>query len=376
MEHLNIKAIKLIKTTKNRANYFLKFILLLASLQLFTNNTHAQTNACGCTPITTTDIFIYVASCTPNTCFPNTTFTGCNCGDPESYIILEYTKVTCGTDIGIMLSKETYIGPNYNTLPSGPPYMPGNSTYNIGHDIILARQALVESFGLTTHTWVPNNFSFVYPAGCKALTQTIYPSPAKCYNFFGEGPNAGQVSSIVDLSQYPVTEMVNCPGDNCCKLNYTYDPMTNKTKFANFEQTINCEGQVPTIQNTKDYICQDEYGMTVVYTGQVQVIGDCKSYCNADMSLLFKTSGTKDFIPLPSPLDFKILPIPAKDFITFSTSENIWKIEIYSTEGKLLEKKVELKNNSMDISKMATGIYYVRVYFNDASVRSIKIIKE
>jgi hypothetical protein len=379
MKNLNSIKNKVFSPKETKIRLFTQFALLLLFTQLFSYKINAQTNACGCTPVTTTEFFIYVSECkdpiTGNHCPADPTNTGCTCGDPESYIILEYTKVTCGNDVGIMLSKETFVGPNYNTPTTGQPTVPGSSAYNIATDIIYARQKLIENIGLATLPWLPNNFSFVYPAGCKALAQVVYPAPALCYYRFSEGPNAGQIRAVVDLSKDPVIELLACEGDNCCKMNYNYDWVKNKIKFVSFQEIINCNVPPPTV-STQDFTCPDINGNPVTYTGQVQVTGKCESYCNGDMSLLFKTSGTKNYVPLPNPMDFSITPIPAKDFITFSTLENIAKIEIFSNDGKLVDHKTELKSNSLDISKISKGIYYVRVYSNDPSIRSIKIVKE
>jgi hypothetical protein len=375
MKNLKINKNKQIKLMIKNIKRFNQIILLVLFIQLFSYNTNAQSNACGCTPVTTTEFFMWVKTCTgAPSCKPIPPLqTDCNCGSPESYIILEFTKVQCGKDVGIMMSKEIFVGPDYNTPTIGQPTTPGSSAYNIGKDIISAREALIQYLGHTTA--LPSIFSFVYPAGCKALSQVVYPSPALCYYRFREGPNVGQISAIVDISKDPITELLPCQGDNCCKMNYSYDFVKNRLKLVSFQEILSCDVPPPTV-STQDYTCPDINGNPVTYTGQVQIIGKCESYCNGDLSLLFKTSDTKDYEPLPNPLDFSISPVPAKDYLTFSTSENIGKIEIYSNEGKLIVKKAELINNTIDISKINKGIYFVRVYFNDASIRSIKIIKE
>lgn len=88
------------------------------------------------------------------------------------------------------------------------------------------------------------------------------------------------------------------------------------------------------------------------------------------------TTGTNSFIPVGNPLDFNIAPTPAHDYVTFSDTKNIDKIEIYDMAGKKVIDQKTFDNNTLSVSNLSEGIYNVRVYFSNTTIRTIKIVKQ
>jgi Arylsulfotransferase (ASST)/Secretion system C-terminal sorting domain len=72
-------------------------------------------------------------------------------------------------------------------------------------------------------------------------------------------------------------------------------------------------------------------------------------------------------------LDFNIYPNPVSNTLNVQSKENILKIEIYNPLGKLV--KANLNSNSLNISNLSSGIYFVKVYSHKA-VKVRKIIKQ
>ncbi len=71
--------------------------------------------------------------------------------------------------------------------------------------------------------------------------------------------------------------------------------------------------------------------------------------------------------------DFKIYPNPVSNILNVQSKDDIFKIEIYNPLGKLV--KANLNSNSLNISNLPSGIYFVKVYSHKA-VMVRKIIKQ
>lgn len=71
-----------------------------------------------------------------------------------------------------------------------------------------------------------------------------------------------------------------------------------------------------------------------------------------------------------------ISPNPTKDIFKIKANEILGKVEIFDTTGKLV-KKVQPTNleESINISELENGVYYLRIYSNSGFLKSDKIIK-
>lgn len=71
---------------------------------------------------------------------------------------------------------------------------------------------------------------------------------------------------------------------------------------------------------------------------------------------------------------FTISPNPTTDFINFKTNVEIDTLEIYSVSGNLLFKENRLNENSLSLSHLSSGIYFVKAYSLNKS-ETKKVIK-
>ncbi|MDP1726034.1 MAG: hypothetical protein Q8M15_04570 [Bacteroidota bacterium] len=115
------------KQLKKLQDYVTKFIslnlfLLAVTLTGFIANSNAQSNPCGCTPVSTVKWLILVTECPPPPCAPAFDDTECGYTDPngnwvacsiQSSVIIEYLEVTCGSNTAIMFRSARFSGSKY-----------------------------------------------------------------------------------------------------------------------------------------------------------------------------------------------------------------------------------------------------------------------
>jgi hypothetical protein len=324
---------------------FLKSILILLLTIIFSNNSiMAQVNPCGCKP--TSSIL--------------TTTVEVGGSGTGNFITVEFTMVQCDPNVGIIFNKATGFSTN-------PPY-----TY-AGPNFILDYRAIQE--GLLAQYGAGANMAFTYPAACQAVAEITYP-PVTCYTFALEGPLAGQGI------QYPlnrVLQSVDCDGESCCMQNWIFDPSTYQYQLEKNNPVMLCDASnPPPMGSNYTMTCQDRSGAWVTYTGALtSIIAPCYSFCDpGTLSTMFTTTSAKEFKAIQPQSDIKVSPIPANNHITFSEIKNIKTILVFDINGKKVLEQAIFDGNKIDISLLTKGIYFVKVFFKDASLRTIKIIKE
>ena len=83
------------------------------------------------------------------------------------------------------------------------------------------------------------------------------------------------------------------------------------------------------------------------------------------------TASTEDIFAA----NFSVYPNPAKNLINISTVKSIEKAEIFSIIGKRVVSTTSLKNNKIDVSSLAKGVYILKLVSGDV-VGTRKIIIE
>ena len=83
------------------------------------------------------------------------------------------------------------------------------------------------------------------------------------------------------------------------------------------------------------------------------------------------TASTEDIFAA----NFSVYPNPAKNLINISSVKSIEKAEIFSIIGKRVVSTTSLKNNKIDVSSLAKGVYILKLVSGDV-VGTIKIIIE
>ena len=73
----------------------------------------------------------------------------------------------------------------------------------------------------------------------------------------------------------------------------------------------------------------------------------------------------------------KIYPNPVKDIINISNKEELDNVMIYSVSGQLqMQEKVSGKSAQLDLSKLAAGIYLVKISDKSSKIQTVKVIKK
>ncbi|MEO0090349.1 MAG: T9SS type A sorting domain-containing protein [candidate division WOR-3 bacterium] len=71
---------------------------------------------------------------------------------------------------------------------------------------------------------------------------------------------------------------------------------------------------------------------------------------------------------------FKIYPNPANSYFNISLLENVDRLKIYDISGRLVKNiKISNKRNSLSLSDIKTGIYFVRVWQFTRKINNKKI---
>jgi len=336
--------------------------LALIGLMFFSfNPLLAQvTNPCGCTPQTTEKFYVHATEC-PNSVPSNNKCFDANGNEeaPTSFVVIEYTEVNCGGTISIQFKAAHFYGTKYS-LPVG--------YSNQSADYKAAQSALLASLGTSV-------MSFVYPSGCQTLAEVSFPTPSPCYWFEIEGPNAGQIIGSIDLGNpSPVLKLVPCDGENCCKLDYRYNTTTGRVELISFPSNQPCPVSPPP-NGTIEQTCLDVNGNPVTYIGTITYPNSCESYCGADLNTLFKTTKKGKLMSF-DPNQLSLQPVPAAEKVYFNSTDYISKIEVFDINGKYYEGNFRRDEKNYDISELKSGVYFMRVKFEDGNLRTIKFIKE
>ena len=71
--------------------------------------------------------------------------------------------------------------------------------------------------------------------------------------------------------------------------------------------------------------------------------------------------------------DFSVYPIPTSGILTIKSNTAIVQIEIYNQLGQLVLSNTD--QNTIDISKVSQGIYFIKLMDENGNIGSEKVIK-
>ena len=69
-------------------------------------------------------------------------------------------------------------------------------------------------------------------------------------------------------------------------------------------------------------------------------------------------------------------PNPVKDYLTIKAKQKIENVNIFSIVGQLVMSNVKLTNGQVDLSKLAPGVYIVRLSLEGGKIEKFKVIKK
>lgn len=289
----------------------------------------------------------------------------------SAYAILSMKITTCGQFSGVSFGSMSIVDNRaYYVANYGPPDFPCNlpSPATIFRDI---RARYIQSTGSQPMAWV-------YPIACLSMVQVEWPAGANLYYFPPEGPN---MNVGVGGPLIKTTEFLPCNVQACCRYIVQYDSVRDRIRTIYSPDSIGCNGARFTATTfTRSGL--DSNKRPVTYTGKVVRADPCQPYCVLHPSFKVDTRPSRDqvtvtsFQAMPDPMDLTVAPTPAHESVTFSSMENIERIEISDFMGRRVATLSKLSSNTIDISKLEKGLHYVRVYFNNGELRTLKILKE
>ena len=224
--------------------------------------------------------------------------------------------------------------------------------------------------------------------------------------------------SIIDVTQNPLLERLTTAGANITNLDVTQNPnltglfcyynqltSIDVSQNPNLEQFWCYHNQIVSVDvsqnsNLVDFRCQENdlinlnvkngnnINMTLVFAYDnpnlmcILIDDETATYpaCNPDppYSGWCKDEwaeyseecelGLDDF----TFTDFTLYPNPAQDILNIETQQQIETVKIYNLQGQLIK---EVSTNSIDVSNLNTGLYFVQVTVDGKSITK-KFIKE
>ena len=74
--------------------------------------------------------------------------------------------------------------------------------------------------------------------------------------------------------------------------------------------------------------------------------------------------------------NFKVYPNPVQDILNIDVDRFIKEVQIYSLNGKLVRKIINLPHNSLQVKELQAGIYILKIIEEDKRISIIKFIKK
>ena len=72
----------------------------------------------------------------------------------------------------------------------------------------------------------------------------------------------------------------------------------------------------------------------------------------------------------------KVYPNPVQDILTISYDQKILSVAVYNASGQLvLTKEINDTKGTMDVSKLLSGVYLVKIHAVNDFVKTVKVIK-
>lgn len=174
---------------------------------------------------------------------------------------------------------------------------------------------------------------------------------------------------------YPTTCGTTGNNDGCADTPATKQPYFGTPTYPTNKYTCVTTPEGAMFMNYMDYVND---AVMVMFTNDQKTItqntmaGPRASLLNSNACATLSTSDIEKVNAIT------VYPSPAHSYISVaSPSMIINKIEIFGNDGRLV-KTAALKsvNDKIDVSALASGIYYIRTYNNGNYIKSLKFIKK
>lgn len=157
---------------------------------------------------------------------------------------------------------------------------------------------------------------------------------------------------------------------------------------------VMCAGDIGAGAWSSDVMYYNYDNITFIASGMGEGIGDNFIVINVDSNII-----SYDLISLNTPdisdmgnledyevvgindidkyTNIKIFPNPSKDFINISSKTDFVSISISDISGNyVLNKKVNKNDDIIDIAHLQSGIYFIKIYFNNNTYITRKLVKQ
>ncbi|MEC4004733.1 T9SS type A sorting domain-containing protein [Flavobacterium sp. SUN052] len=250
----------------------------------------------------------------------------------------------------------------FNTLP-----MAVNGTYQyIG---IVALDSNRNHINNSTALFA-SQFQSIYPLGNLKIVANSLMYPSETLTIPGQTYTSSNYSTAWKFfDNFSMTKFVAHPqiiGSAAASAN-TMSLYSNKLAVSGSYDLANNASIV--INGTTLTTCDKDPNFATLYPNWASLQGDVFiSQLTVDSNLGSNTGSLSN--------KFTIFPNPTFNLINFNTEENMKSIVLFDILGKeVLNKEVNSNSNSVDISNFNSGLYFVKIYFENGNINTQKIIK-
>ncbi|MCX7986217.1 MAG: Ig-like domain-containing protein, partial [Bacteroidales bacterium] len=121
----------------------------------------------------------------------------------------------------------------------------------------------------------------------------------------------------------------------------------------------------------------NQYGFVFARAnGSVVITATANDGSNVSASITIHIINQPTAIPTTGVKEFAIYPNPAMNYITIANHQKVSKIDFVAIDGRLIMSLNKIQSGVIDISNLPSGLYTLKVYSNDNSINTIKLMKK
>jgi len=238
----------------------------------------------------------------------------------------------------------------------------GGQTYTLIHDYEIGKTGELNTGGT-----IP---SFFTPTASQWVTKNILlPAGTNRVNFKGVKNNVNQAGNFAYLDHL-IFQICNgniaAPTGNSVQNFCSSQTLANLVVMGSNIKWYDASTGGNLLPNTTSLV-----NGTIYYASQV--VGACES--TARLAVTVNSSGCLSVNETSNNKDFNLYPNPVPDVLHINSKRNVVKVTIYAADGKLVQSEQDKKINSVNMSRLINGIYFVEFTFEDGGTLQNKIIK-
>jgi hypothetical protein len=284
------------------------------------------------------------------------------------YVQVTYQVLQCGGSVAIKIQDFKIVDarePNdiviqpCNFLTSGP------DLFKYAAD---AAKRLAEQYG--------SILTIRFPQGCASFAEVQWPDGTTIIEPPGEG--GGSVRKYQVQRSF---HRLDCNVSECCTATFRFDDATRRYIPVSTTGPVWCGDGVYPPAGVITWETQDEQGNPVTHTGTIVNMTACEMICGyyppggGAVSFTSTITSDRETKPVSDLASTFIYPKPANDVIYIQSKATVVKAEIYDMKGKLVLTQIDKSVQSLNISPLKQGAYFVRLYDANFHTEVFKILK-